>query len=96
MVPAELEAKLLAAIPSTASVPASRHRLWWALAVGPAAAALVLAAVLFSVDVPSGPEQLAPGALGNTSPRYVLSEQVHDHSKETRPCDVLKPLPHSF
>ena len=52
---------------------------------------LVLAAILFWGDLLHGP-QPAPSALGDISPRHMLPDEVRDHSKETKPCDVLPPL----
>jgi len=91
--PENLEAKLLAGIPRIAPAPVSRTRAWWPLAagLGVAAVALVLAAILFWGDLVDGP-QPAPSALGDVSLRHMLPDEVRDHSKETKPCDVLPPL----
>ncbi len=40
-----------------------------------------------------GRQSAEPGALSNTSPRYILGSEVFVLPEETRPCNVLPPLP---
>ena len=90
-VPAGLEARLLAAAPDVARRPGNFRPVRWA---APAVAAAVMAAVMLR---PSSQNEQRQGATSfenarETAPLVVLPTA---NSSETRPCDILPPLPFS-
>ncbi len=96
-VPETLEARLLAAIPRMPTETARRRRIrWrrWTIGVGSAAAAaaLIIAAVMLPLHRSTENFQKSMGVSTDTSPPYVLDDRI-TRSEETRPCDILPPLP---
>jgi hypothetical protein len=90
-VPAELESKLLAAIPGALGAGRKRGRgarplVWAALGL---AAALVVAVPLLRPGLRGAQQTLLPGALESVSPRFILVEFVGQATKETEPCYIL-------
>jgi hypothetical protein len=102
-VPEALEAKLLATIPAGRRRPTPRGvfrgRVAWGAGALAAAAGLILAAILMSrTRPPEPPAESEPGRTllagpNGVSPRYVLPKPTHRSDEETRPCDILPPLP---
>ena len=97
-VPGTLEARLLGAIPRMPAEVTWWHQLrWrrWAAAMGAAVAAIALIIAALILRPPRSIESFRKptGVLIDTSPRYVLGDQVSTLSEETKPCDVLPPLP---
>lgn len=95
--PPGLEAKLLAAVPvaKTESV-LGRRRRWLALAaVGAAvaAAALIIAYTFVPEKASSEEPPVRAALLNDTSPAYIVSTAISTHSEETKPWDILPPLP---
>ena len=80
----------------TAKSALSQPSIWRAIAKGPipklAAALVVVAFVLFTTN------RLNKKKLSDmeTSPRYILADYQNNHFKETKPCDILPPLPDWF
>ena len=96
-VPGTLEARLLAAIPRMPTEIARWRRIrWrrWAIGVGSAAAAaaLIVAAVMLPLHRSNENFKESVGVSTDTSPAYVRGDQI-TRSEETRPCDILPPLP---
>ena len=89
--------KMLADIPTAKPTPRVWYRLPLARAAGLAAAALVLALALVHIFLRSDFASEAPDAraalLNDTSVSHVIGDGINSHVKETRPCDVLPPLP---
>jgi hypothetical protein len=94
-VPPMLERRLLAALPGSERSADRRGRPLRAIVlagVGIAAAFLLLIRFL-PTDLPPERQRICPGALGSTSPEYILAELVENRMKETDPCYIL---PHNF
>ncbi len=96
-VPETLEARLLAAIPRMPTETARRRRIRWrrwtiGAVSAAAAAALIIAAVMLPLHRSTQNFQKSVGVSTDTSPPYVLGDQI-TRSEETRPCDILPPLP---
>jgi hypothetical protein len=94
-VPPGLEAKLLATIKPAvmAPPPTERSRSRWRLpAITAGSAAAVAACIVIAVTVlrPSRSSPLDP----NVRPELVVGGA--DRTQETRPCDILPPLPRSL
>jgi hypothetical protein len=53
-----------------------------------AAAVLLLLPLVRTEPAPTGRRRL-PGALGNTSPEYIIGKAVGHQIQETRPCYLL-------
>ena len=92
-VPPGLEARLLATLPSPEAAPtrSSSGRGRWrvmVVAVGALAAAVVIAVTLPRRATHPGPKTPSP----DVSVEFV---QHTNRSQETRPCDILPPLPSS-
>jgi hypothetical protein len=93
-VPAGLEERLLTTIPSRPTVITRPHRFRWkrvAGGIGIAAAAILLLTFPRG-EAPPAQGSMLPGALGNTSPEYVLGDAYYDYLKETSPCYILPPI----
>lgn len=91
MVPEDLQARLVAAIPASAEVARDRsRRLVLTMAV---AAALVIAAVLNRPPSDRVGARPTPSATADTSTCFILEPALALSTEETRPCDVLPPLP---
>ena len=96
-VPETLEARLLAAIPRMPTETARRRRIRWrrwtiGAVSAAAAAALIIAAVMLPLHRSTENFQKSMGVSTDTSPPYVLGDRI-TRSEETRPCDILPPLP---
>jgi hypothetical protein len=97
--PADLERRLLAAIPSLTHVKRrtralSTPRLAIAVAASLVAALAICGGLLIrshDIRVPGG----TAGPLNDTSPRYILDHSYNTRLKETNPCDIVLPLPYS-
>jgi hypothetical protein len=93
-IPATLERRLLAAIPASGELAPVGRRFRWRRAVGLvglAAAVILILALPRGDGVRTGGPPL-PGALSNTSPRYILGGHDYSYLQETRPCYILPPI----
>ncbi len=96
-VPETLEARLLAAIPRIPTEMARWRRIRWrrwtiGVVSTAAAAALIVAAIMRPLHRSAENFKESVGLPTKISPRYVLGDQI-TRSEETRPCDILPPLP---
>ena len=99
--PAALQRKLLAAVPGALAVPQKRRwRPFAAVAAGiAAAAAAVLLVVVLRAPAPdAGPRSLVLRTIPRdmaqeTSALCIPAAGIRNRIRETKPCDVLPPLP---
>ena len=96
--PDGLEDALLAAIPATGPGGERVSRVRTApvaasAAVAAAAAGVIVGFIFLLKGHPSGTDAANTRLLNQTSPRHVLGQVPAANYKETRPCDILPPLP---
>ena len=90
-IPEDLPARLVAAIPVSPETTLGRSgRLAVPMTV---AASLLVAALLFRFRPDPAGAAPMPGAMADTSTCFILEPALTPSTEETRPCDVLPPLP---
>ena len=97
--PADLEARLIAAIPRDRRARRERPGFLRVRALAAVAASIVAALTIAGAIILKGQDDSAQKAkarlLSDTSPRYILYQSDGARQKETNPCNIVLPLPYS-